>query len=114
MWLHEIERNAPTGIPIVMVGNKVDLVTDTTQSIVRLTRSHVSAILSCHPDIQHVECSAKDGTRIDNIFYNLVKPMMEAKKEEYLKGNLTGKRRLELKTKQVPVTCEHETCCTVS
>ena len=89
-WLKEIEMHAGNGIPIVLVGNKVDAVASTDPELVRRTRETVDEILASYPELTHFECSAKLGLHVEDVFIGLTKKLIAKRQEQYQDGLMGG------------------------
>jgi Ras-related protein Rab-1A len=93
MWLQEIEKFAKEGIPVILVGNKADLIhpSGSTQlqqaqlTQIIQTRQIISELQNDFPLLHNYECSAKSGENIEESFLQMIKMMIKEKQENYLR-----------------------------
>jgi small GTP-binding protein len=80
-WIEDIENGAEKGIPIVLVGNKSDLVD-------REVSKEEAEELASKKGMEYFETSALDGSGIDNAFLKLAELVIknEEQKKEAAKG----------------------------
>lgn len=77
LWLIEIEKYAPFGIPIVLCGTKSDLKGNAYHDEnVLLTCNIISDILASYPELKHCETSSKTGDGVEDAFFMLVDRML--------------------------------------
>lgn len=77
-WIKELNRQAPEGIVVALVGNKADLADER-----QVEESDVEAYLEqlreqrgeSAKDVIHLECSAKSGEAVLDIFNNIAKAL---------------------------------------
>ena len=73
-WLEEMEENVGTNLPILMVGNKIDLER-------KVPKADAEAYAKKHGFI-YVECSAKTGDGVQNTFEKLAIALIKKTEEE--------------------------------
>lgn len=84
LWIKEIKSNLEDEIPLLLVGNKCDLVDQraiSTRDIVYLTQMH---------DLEYMQISAKTGKNVEEVLPTLVKLMALDKKKQPSKFKTKG------------------------
>jgi len=66
MWMKEIQTNAAKGVVVLLVGNKIDLTT-------RVIEEAEGKQMAQKYGVKFFETSAKDGTNIDDLFYEIAR-----------------------------------------
>ncbi|MEM2109949.1 MAG: Rab family GTPase [Candidatus Odinarchaeota archaeon] len=69
-WYNDLQQNC-SGVPSILVGNKADLTADRKVSPEEGRRKAEEL------GIKYVECSAKDGTDVDDAFKNITQQMID-------------------------------------
>lgn len=69
-WVSSIKKSVKKGIPMVLVGNKIDL----DRKVEREEAEKLAAKLDC----EYMETSAKTGENIDKVFVKLAKSCLES------------------------------------
>lgn len=86
-WLEELKSYGPTGINIVIVGNKSDLINE--RAI-----SYYEANEFCEKlKIPYYEVSAKTGSNVTNMFENMTSIMV--KKESEIEAKRKNKKKVD-------------------
>ena len=86
MWLEEIAKFAKDGIPVLLVGNKVDLLQSSNRVLVETvqeTRQIVKELQIEFPHLRNCECSAMTGDHVEQAFLGLIAAMIKEKRENY-------------------------------
>eukprot|EP01121_Diplochlamys_sp_Union-15-3_P006216 TRINITY_DN16713_c0_g1_i2.p1 TRINITY_DN16713_c0_g1~~TRINITY_DN16713_c0_g1_i2.p1 ORF type:complete len:203 (-),score=25.63 TRINITY_DN16713_c0_g1_i2:31-639(-) len=76
-WLQELERYAPSEIPKIIIGNKVDLEADR-----KVTSQQGKKFATEDCEVPHIETSAKENTNVTAAFEMLAKILHNSKKDE--------------------------------
>ena len=93
-WVGEIQRLAPDGIPIVLVGTKSDLVKK------RMVDAKEVQAAADKFHLQYIETSSKTGEGVDQVFTALAAEVLKA---EYSSNILlVNIRRVKKKTDGIP------------
>ncbi len=71
-WLRELKNGITQDIPIVLVGNKADIVSN----MRTISKNQINAFIQPR-NLAFYETSAKDGINVDEIFYDLTWRMIE-------------------------------------
>jgi Ras-related protein Rab-1A len=89
MWLEEINKFAKEGIPVFLVGNKLDLLQTSSsnrvlsETTVQETRQIIKDLQIEFPHLQNCECSAKTGEHVEQAFLGLIAAMIKEKQDNY-------------------------------
>jgi Ras-related protein Rab-1A len=100
-WLTELETYAPPGIPILLVGNKSDMVKQ------RMVLEEEGILLAKDYNMEFVETSAKNNNNIENAFLSL------AEKIKMIQKPIRDKQIEQSSIKITPVanTSSKRKCC---
>ena len=107
-WVRDIRENTSSKTPIFLAGNKKD------DEECRIIKKEQGEKFAKENNLMFSECSAKTGDNIDNIFYRLVKAMMDKdpeyqkrikeeikKHEEEIKGKEFEEKKLNILKKYI-------------
>jgi GTPase SAR1 family protein len=113
MWLQEIEKFAKEGIPVLLVGNKADLLQTSNRALsetVQETRQIVKELQAEFPSLRNYECSAKTGERVEEAFLGLIAAMVKEKQENYRPYERTD-RKPEIRIQSGNTLSSSSSCC---
>eukprot|EP00731_Ephydatia_muelleri_P021438 Em0014g29a len=82
-WVKEVNyylpRELENGLPVMFVGNKIDLLDSGSQDQAKSRISHVHELANAHSFLKPMECSAKTGEGVSKIFETMGKVMLSRK-----------------------------------
>lgn len=82
-WVKELNyylsRELESGMPVMFVGNKIDLLDSTNQEQSKSRIAHVQELANAHSFMKPMECSAKTGEGVSRIFETIGNVMLSRK-----------------------------------
>ncbi len=76
-WVTIWRENTPEGIPLYLIGSKIDMVSDSNLPMLDMNRDDLRNYLNIDP---HFYISSKTGYRVNEVIHKIVKEMVEQKR----------------------------------